>query len=227
LDSLLSHNEFLVLAFDEADKCPVARARLVRSLVTHTQQQGIKRVRFLLAGVSPFFRTMVDEDSGSARFFYKTITLEPLSVHEAHELVETKLQTAAEWAEEDGLELSVNPHVIEQVVALSGGHPHLIQLLGSHLIEHEDEDPDGVIDARDLVTSLRRICYEDRARVYDSTLHILELHGKLKVLRGLLKVAKSGFPTRISRHDALQVVKTDEIGWMVEHNILSVASNND
>ena len=66
------------------------------------------------------------------------------------------------------MELSVDPDVIERTVALSGGHPHLLQLLGSHLIEHEDSDPDGVIDAHDLANSLGRICYEDRARVYDT-----------------------------------------------------------
>ena len=37
---------YLILAIDEADKSPVAIARLVRSIVTHTQQQGVKRVRF-------------------------------------------------------------------------------------------------------------------------------------------------------------------------------------
>ncbi len=71
LDSLLNDRELLLLAVDEADKCPVPLARLIRSISTHTQHQGVKRVRFLLAGVSPFFRKMVTEDSGVGRFFIR------------------------------------------------------------------------------------------------------------------------------------------------------------
>ena len=222
LDSILPGKDFLILAIDEADKSPVPLARLVRSLVTHTQQAGVKRVRFLLAGVSPFFQAMIDEDSGIERFFYKTITLQPLPLEEAYELVEAKLATAAELAEQDGYSLQVDPGVIERVVALSGGHPHLLQLLGSHLIEHEDEDPDGVIDTRDLVNSLRRICYEDRARVYDSTMHELEVHGRLDALRDILAIAPAGFPTRISRRSIGKSPTPEEIQWMVDHNLLSL-----
>ena len=47
-------------------------------------------------------------------------------------------------AADDGVKLEVDPTIVSRVVALSGGHPHLLQLLGSHLIEHEDEDPDGL-----------------------------------------------------------------------------------
>jgi hypothetical protein len=38
---VLGHNTLLVLAIDEADKSPVSIARLVRSIVTRTQQHGI------------------------------------------------------------------------------------------------------------------------------------------------------------------------------------------
>lgn len=78
---------------------------------------------------------MVDEDPGISRFFYKIVSLEQLPTEEAIELVEAKLAQAAEWAEEDGTSLRVEPTVTMRVVALSGGHPHLLQLLGSHLIE--------------------------------------------------------------------------------------------
>lgn len=224
VSSLLGNDKYLILAIDEADKCPVPIARLVRSIVTHTQQHGVKRVRFLLAGVRPFFQRMVDEDPGISRFFYKTITLEQLPKEEATELVEAKLAQAAHWAEEDGLTLRVDPKIIQRVVALSGGHPHLLQLLGSHLIEHEDDDPDGIIDARDLTNSLRRICYEDRARVYDSTLHELELYGMLDVLERLLGLASTGFPTRIGRKAAGAVATAEEIHWLTEHNVIATRS---
>lgn len=222
---LLNNDRFLILAIDEADKCPVPLARLVRSVVTHTQQHGVKRVRFLLAGVRPFFQAMVDEDPGIARFFYKTISLQPLPLEEATELIEAKLAQAVEWAQEDGLELRVEPQVIARVVALSGGHPHILQLLGSHLIEHEDDDPDGIIDGADLANSLRRVCYEDRARVYDSTLHELEVYGRLEPLERLLERASRGFPTLIDRRGAAKVATPEEIHWLTEHNVIVAASD--
>lgn len=225
VNELLTTDKYLILAIDEADKCPVPLARLVRSIVTHTQQQGVKRVRFLLAGVRPFFQQMVDEDAGVNRFFYKTITLEPFPTDEATELIEAKLGQAAAWAEEDGLELKIDPKVISWVVSLSGGHPHLLQLLGSHLVEHEDEDPDGVIDARDLANSLRRICYEDRARVYDSALHELEAHNRLDTLQKLLELARPGFPTLINRRAAAEAASAEAIHWLVEHNVLVARSD--
>jgi hypothetical protein len=92
-------------------------------------------------------------------------------------------------------------------VSISGGHPHLLQLLGSHLIEHEDSDPDGIIDSRDLHESFQRICYEDRASVYASMLHELELYDQQEALFTLLgltaespyKICAPGFPTCIDR----------------------------
>src|SRR5947209_6148500 len=75
LRRLLSQHDLLILAVDEADKCPIPLARLIRSVVTHTQQQSVKRVRFIVSGVSPFFQDMVNEDQGISRFIYKTITL--------------------------------------------------------------------------------------------------------------------------------------------------------
>jgi hypothetical protein len=136
----------------------------------------------------------------------------------------------AQQAEASGLSIIIDPRVISRVVALSGGHPHILQLLGSHLIEHENEDPDGKIDSRDLVNSLRRICYEDRARVYDSTLHLLELNNKLDVLQNILEIAEPSFPTRIGRDLALNYGSKDRyvsktaIQWLVKHNILSMPS---
>jgi hypothetical protein len=222
VNSLLTNDKYLILAIDEVDRCPVPIARLVRSVVTHTQHHGVKRVRFLLAGVRPFFQDMVNEDPGVSRFFYETITLEPLSAQESKELVESKLTQASDWAEANGISLRVDPTVITSVVALSGGHPHLLQLLGSHLIAHEDADPDGTIDTRDLVTSLRRICYKDRARVYDSTLHELEVHGHLETLQRLLELARRGFPTLIHRRTAAEVVTPEAIHWLTEHNVIGI-----
>lgn len=224
LDSWLPEPNLLLLAIDEADKCPVPLARLVRSISTHVQHRQINRVRFLLAGVSPFFQKMVDEDPGVNRVFYKTTTLQPMSPEEATELVETKLQQVADDALAESIDLKIDPEIVPRVVTLAGGHPHILQLLGSHLIQHENDDPDNVIDSRDLMTSLRRICFEDRARIYDSTLHMLELEAKSDDLNMLLQLAPFGFPTRIPRRRAADNVSKASIKWFVEHNILSVAS---
>ena len=229
LDRLLGEREMLIIAVDEADKAPIPLAQLIRSLVTHTQQLGIQNLRFLLAGVRPFFQQMVAEDAGIRRFFYKTITLDTMTPEEASDLVQTKLSLVATTAEQNGLTLVVSPHVVTRIVSLSGGHPHILQLLGSHLIEHEDEDPDGILDSKDLLNSLRRVCYEDRAFVYDTTLHHLENHGKLQPLQVLLGMTNESppgivsvsFPTEISRDLARTSLEKNTIQWLVEHNILS------
>jgi hypothetical protein len=225
LNKLVANDEYLILAIDEADKCPAPLARLIRSIVTHTQQQGVKRVRFIVSGVRPYFQLMVDEDPGINRFIYRTITLGNMTLDEATELIETKLTVVAENAEEQGIDLTIDPDVIDRVVALSGGHPHILQLLGSHLVEHENDDPDGIIDSRDLMSSLRRVCYEDRARVYDSTIHFLELHGRLDALILLLSSIPVGFPTRIDRYQARRFLDTESLDWLMKHNILSAHSS--
>jgi hypothetical protein len=122
--------------------------------------------------------------------------------------------------------LEIPPEIINRIAGLSGGHPHLLQLLGSHLIEHENEDPDGALDARDLVNVLRTICYEDRARVYDSILHTLEMEEKLEPLRKLLSlsVASAKCPTRIDRRKAFQIVEPEALNWLVDHNVLTLIS---
>jgi hypothetical protein len=226
LDHLLGTSKLLLFGIDEADKCPAALARLIRSLSTDTQHRGVKRVRFLLAGVTPFFKLMVDEDIGVNRFFYRTVMLEPMSPEDATELVETKLHQVVEAADKSGISISVNPEVIPKVVSLSGGHPHLLQLLGSHLVIHENEDPDGVIDSRDLVNSLRQVCFEDRAGVYDSILHTLSLYDRFEELEQLLDLAGKGFPTRIARREAVEALGEDATKWFVDHEVLSVRDDS-
>lgn len=220
-------DDLLVLAIDEADKCPVPLARLVRGVQTQVQQCGVRNVRFAVAGVSPFFQDMVDEDGGVGRAFYKTLTLFPLPENEARNLVESKLIEVVRAARKEGMSLTVHPNVIKRIVRLSGGHPHLLQLLGSHLIEHENEDPDGRLDSNDLAQVLRTICYEDRARVYDGLLHLLEVEGKLDALHELLSIASASCPTRIDRPEALQYVDAGVLDWMVTHNILVPVGGND
>jgi len=229
LAHILADDRFLILAVDEADKCPKPLAQVVRSLVTHTQQCGVKRIRFLLAGVSPFYQEMLSEDLGIGRFVYQAISLLPMDEEEATDLVETKLTVVCDETDADGLGLTIEPSIIGRIVALSGGHPHVLQLLGSHLIESENDDPDGSIDSHDLLNSLQRVCYEDRASAYRSTLHFLELNDKLDTLSTLLgmssespaRIVSSGFPTRIDRELARVYLDPADIQWLVDHSLLS------
>jgi hypothetical protein len=221
LPAILGEHDLLLLCIDEADKCPIAIARLVRAIVTSTQHQGVNSVRFVLAGVSPFFQAMVSEDAGIRRFFYKNITVKHLTEAGSTDLLETKLASVAREAEKQGARVRIHPKVISRVVELSAGHPHILQLLGSHLVEHENEDPDGVIDSNDLANSLRRICYEDRAQVYESVLHTLEMENRLEPFVEILTQLARGFPTRIEQRDAVDLVGRDAIQWLVEHNVLA------
>ena len=195
LHRMLKADQLLLLAIDEADKCPIPIARLIRSVVTHTQHEGINNVRFMVAGASPFFHQMVAEDRGITRFFYRNINLEPMSPEDADDLITTKLDHLVSEAERDGIELGYRGEVIDKIVALSGGHPTILQLLGSHVVEHENSDPDGMIDSRDLFNSLRAICYGVRGPVYEDIIHDLEGQGKLVALQLLLAIGsvKLGF----------------------------------
>ncbi len=225
LKQILADRELLIIAIDEADKCPAAIAQLFRQIATTAQHRGIKGVRFLLAGVSPFYKQMLLEDPGIARFTYKTITLAPMDREEATQLIETKLGLVVADAKLKQMPLNIDPNIIQQIVALSGGHPHLLQLLGSYLIDNENDDPDGLLDAQDLTTALRRICYEDRAQVYDSTLHKLDVEGMLTAFRKLVLAAPTKFPTCIPKRDALKITAPEVLQWMFENNIFTVDSD--
>ncbi len=227
LKSLLPESSMLLLAIDEADKCPVPLARMIRAVVTHVQHGGVKRVRFITAGVSPFFRSMVEEDPGVSRFFYKTINLEPMPLDDALDLLNVKFSAITEQAEREGVEIEVQPQLLMRIAVLSGGHPHILQLLASHVVENENDDPDGKLDSNDMANSLRRICYEDRARVYDSTLHMLDVEGKLEVLQEIIQRCDDGFPTRIDRPLAIELGGKETVMWLVDHNILSQANEEE
>jgi hypothetical protein len=225
MKQMLADRELLIIAIDEADKCPVQIAQLIRQITSKAQHQGMKGVRFLLAGVSPFYQEMLAEDPGIGRFIYKTIILSPMEDDDATQLIETKLGLVTAEAVKQGTKVNIDPDIVPRIVALSGGHPHLLQLLGSYLVENENEDPDGIMDAQDLTSSLRRICYEDRAQVYDSTLHKLDTAGQLGSFRKLISIARQKFPTRILKSDALKTVDADTLQWMFDNNIFTVESN--
>jgi len=222
LKMALNDEQLLIIAIDEADKCPVPLAQLVRAVTSDAQHAGIKSIRFLLAGVSPFYERMLAEDRGLERFIYRTISLDPMTPEDAVDLIQTKLDSVAEDAHEAGVGLEIARDIVPRVVALSGGHPHVLQLLGSYLVEHEDQDPDGIIDSKDLISSLTRVCYEDRAQAYDATLHMLSIENKLDELQQILALTAGRFPTRIPRVKAVESIGPEALRWFVDRDILSL-----
>lgn len=209
-----------VIAIDEADKCPVSLARLIRSVSTYVQHEGINNLRFIVAGVSPFFRRMIDEDEGVSRFFYENIVVTPMRDDESMDLLVSKFELVVKDAEEKEIPLTYELDTLEQMVSISGGHPHLLQLLGSHIVEHENGDPDGSINSRDLLKSFKKICYKDRAHVYNSLIHSLDIDHKLEPLKELFAIASSKCPTRIKVTDATDILDVDMLEYFVERNIL-------
>jgi hypothetical protein len=227
LNMVLADQELLILAIDEADKCPVPLTRLIRTLITHIQQIGVRNVRFVIAGVTPYFQKMIDEDQGIGRFFYKVLSLTPMSMPDASELIEQKFLIVVKDARENKINLKIDPSIIDKVTSLSGGHPHILQLMGSHIVENENDNPDGIIDSRDLVNSLRTICYENRVHVYESAIHYLELYNQLDNLKTLLASASSNFPTRLDRKVALSIVEPSALDWFVKNNYFTVLNDDD
>jgi hypothetical protein len=184
-------------------------------------------VRFVVAGVSPLHQELLSEDSGVQRAFNRVLTLRPMSAGDADELMWDKLSHVIRHEEKKGNTLVVHQPVVDRMVELSGGHPHILQLLGSHLIQHEQGNPDGVLGVDDLVGALRRICYQDRGPVYASTLHRLENAGKLPSLQKLVGagpggtgIASAKYPTVIPRQQALDTIGEADLQWLVERDIL-------
>jgi hypothetical protein len=148
-----------------------------------------------------------------------------MSAEEATDLLQTKLDKVMEESFKSGLPVEVAPDVVPRIVALSGGHPHILQLLGSYLIEHENEDPDGIINEKDLYNTLMRICYQDRAQTYDGTVHMLKLTGKLDDFRLLMSLAPQHLPTRIGFATTIDAVGPDAVKWFVDHDILAIVGS--
>ena len=216
----------LILAFDEADKCPRFFAQLFRNITGYCDVNHISNIRLMVAGVNPYFQKMVDEDQGIRRFFTEVKTLKPLPEDEAEELLTEKFMIVSDQAKKVGLPLEIDPEVIGNIIRLSGGHPHLLQLLGYRIIENEISDADGTINNRDLIGSLRTICFEDRSDVYRSVVHYLDIENKLEPLKQLFNVVDVKCPTIITRDVALEITDRDTIQWFVDNNVLLPESGN-
>jgi len=223
----LGKGGYFIIAVDEAEKCARPLARLFRQVVTKSQLNGITNLRFIFAGVSPFVETMIKEDQGIMRFIYETIDLKPFSPDEAQDFLDAKFGELVKSSAEDKTPINVDPTVIDRIVQLSGGHPHLLQLLGSHVVEHEYLNPDGTLDTSDLVGSLEKICYQKRAPVYESILHDMRADGKYEAYVELLRIIGGTFPGQVDADDALKTIDKEAIDWFLSRNILVVTTDHE
>lgn len=215
-----------VVAFDEADKCASAIAQFVRIILTATEldQSGLDRIRFVVAGVSPFYNEMIANDEGIARFVYERYSLPPFDQDEAVEFLEEKIQTVLRSPEGRQVNLHCSDDLYPLVARVTGGHPHLLQLVGSYIIDHEDGDPDNLLDYHDLVGCFQRICFQNRGPVYEKILHEIACDGHLESLKTLLSCADSHCPTHISRSKASTVVEDETCQYLLKKGILSFDS---
>ena len=218
-------NEFLIIAVDEADKAPKSLTKLIRVVCNNLQQSGINNVRFVVAGVNPYFKEMSEEDPGIVRFFATPLNVTSMPEDEAEGLIVSKLDACVEQSLDDGEELRYEEDIVESLVRLSGGHPHLIQLLGWHLIEKEEEEPDGVLDIKDLTDALKTICYEDRVYIYDGMINHLKVESKYSSFLILIQDCKNVFPTRIERESVENICDAEAIQWFLDNNYLAPVSD--
>jgi len=206
-------------------------------VVIHLDNEGVADVRLnradkmnaidsaMIEG-SPFVEKMVAADQGVIRFIYETIDLKPFEPEEARQFLDDKFGEVIRSAEEDGLAVRIDPAMIDRIAQLSGGHPHLLQLLGSHVIEHEYENPDGVIDNADLVGSLQKICFQKRAPVYDALIHDMKTEDHFESYLRLLELMGGEFPGRAASDLARKQIGKAEIDWLRSRNII-VSTTDD
>ena len=218
-------NEFLIVAIDEADKAPKAITKLIRVICNNLQQSGINSVRFVIAGVNPYFKEMSEEDPGIVRFFATPLNVTSMPDDEAEDLIVSKLEECVTLSLVEGEKIQYDQKIIDSLIRLSGGHPHLIQLLGWHLIEKENEEPDGFLDIKDLTDALRTICYEDRVYIYDGMINYLKVESMYAVFLILIQKCTNVFPTRFERNFVESLCDADDIQWFIDNNYITPISD--
>nr|WP_010131182.1 hypothetical protein [Microbulbifer agarilyticus] len=189
--------------------------------------QGIKNLRFVLSGVSPFYQDMAETDRGVTRFIYKKIHLKPLRPDPTIELLDGKFKIVVASSENEGESLNIDPDVINRIASISGGHPHLIQLLGSHVVENEYYDADGCIDTKDLVHSLKTICYESRGRDYELLINTMKNESRFDDYYTFIQIAGGQFPSRVDRSLAIEHIDNEAIDWLLSRDIISIDDEED
>lgn len=213
------HTDLLLLIIDEVDKCSVPVTQMFRAIITKLQFEEVKNVRFVFAGVGSYLQEMNKEDAGIGRFLARPITVHPLPPEDAEDLMSTKLELVRQDAANNHQIIDYSNDIIARLVELSGGHPHLLQYLGYHLIEQEFDDPDGVLSIKDLVGSFRAICYKDRAYFYDPLVYHLREEGMLDTLKALFYAGSRNPPTLIARDTAIDLCDSQTLEWFLQNDI--------
>ena len=217
--------DYVIICIDEADKCLEPITKLIRVLWTHFGHQHITNVRFVVAGVSPLRTRMIDVDDGVQRCFYKVIRLGPLRPHEARDLVSTRLDQISEDALLKGEVLSFSPRIIDALISISGGHPHVLQLMGSLMIDRLNEKEVLRFDEDDLLAALFAISHEQRSAEYDKMFHQLELCEKVDSLKRFLCTASERFPTQVPVQTAKDRIPREDLHFLVENNVLMMSDD--
>ena len=219
----------VVIAIDEADKCPKQLAQMVRIIMNNLDltQKGFDRIRFILSGVSPFYSDMIQEDPGVARFFYGKFSLLPFSFEDSVQFIEEKFQIVLSSDEATNRDLSVSEDVYSSIARITGGHPHLLQLMGAHVLDHEEDDPDNHINLRDLVGSLRSICFGTRGEVYQKQIHRLVTDKKIDALREFFAISQTSCPTTAKGVPARDAIEHQDLEYLMNCGHVSYMSHND
>jgi hypothetical protein len=220
------HDRLIVVVLDEADKCASAIAQFMRIILTGAEldQSGLDRIRFIISGISPFYSEMIREDAGIARFVYQRYSLTPFGVDEAIVFLEQKFRLVLDSEDAVNMNLQVDDALYEHIARVTGGHPHLLQLVGSYVIDHEESNPDTFLDKRDLVGCFNRVCFQTRGPVYEQMLHGFEADGHLESLKMLFSAAESKCPTIITTKRASDVVENEVGQYFIAKGLLSFDS---
>lgn len=133
-------------------------AQLFRGIITTLDVKSIGHIAFLLIGYESAINDFFKADP-SARRQFDSIKLDTMPIEEAKELLIKGFKAAhVEWS----------PEALDEYILSTGGYPHLIQILGYHLIEY---DTDNFINEEDWTKAISHAAgelqYKDFAEMYD------------------------------------------------------------
>ncbi|MEZ5945199.1 MAG: hypothetical protein R3C18_27815 [Planctomycetaceae bacterium] len=213
--------DYLVCMFDESHKCPNSLAELVRTLKERLEHDGVPNIRFIAAGIDPFVSRMIQYDSGIGRAFQCHIALTPWDVDTTRSFVEEKLGSIIDNANAEGNnEITYSDGLSNVIYRLSGGHPFLVQLLGSYLVRHENAVPDGLLDVTDLVGALREICMRTRRPEYNSMIEALDMNQMLEAYQRMVESLSTKSPSTILPTDLIHIAGIDGVKWFLDNGYI-------
>jgi len=168
-------------------------APTLRGILSALDFKRLGNVSFMLIGLEKAFDDFMAGDE-SARRAFDPIKLEVMPLGEATEVLTKGFKDA---------ELTWNKDVLERNIAVTGGYPHSIQVVGHHLV---DLDSDGNIEQDDWQKAIQKTATElqekDFSRMYsfagkqtghEKTLNVLALFGPRMSKSELVKDCKDAY----------------------------------